>query len=259
MINNKSYIHIGGWMLNELHLKWSELIIYATIFSFTNGTEDHCFHWSSEYLSERAWVSRRQTTNSLRNLEKKWLIFRKEREINWVKFVDYYTNFPGWEKTSQAPGKNFPSYNRDNNSISYSSINTTIQEEKVGLLDINQLYAEEKEKNPAKKEKEITVAINWFISDLRAICKDYWVAYDKTRERMFAKHILTAKDYGEFAESIGQGRIEFAENVLIVSIKAGYWKGPLTGPMKIYQNYADLYNWAKAKFEKKVTPHIEVL
>lgn len=113
MINNKSYIHIGGWMLNELHLKGSELIIYATIFSFTNGTEDHCFHWSSEYLSERAWVSRRQTTNSLRNLENKWLIFRKEREINWVKFVDYYTNFPGWEKTSQAPGKNFPSYNRD--------------------------------------------------------------------------------------------------------------------------------------------------
>ena len=131
MINNKSYIHIGWWMLNELHLKWSELIIYATIFSFTNGTNDHCFHGSAEYLSERAWVSRRQITDSLKRLEKKWLIFRKERNINWVKFVDYYTdydsncigdaknaldwfkNFSGYEETSQAPGRNFSSYNRD--------------------------------------------------------------------------------------------------------------------------------------------------
>ena len=125
MINDKSYIHIGGWMLNELHLKWSELIIYATIFSFTNGTDDHCFHGSSEYLGERAWVSRRQVTDSLRKLEEKWLIFRKERNINWVKFVDYYAtgcpkmrqdssqNFSGCEETSQAPRRNFPSYNRD--------------------------------------------------------------------------------------------------------------------------------------------------
>lgn len=113
MINDKSYIHIGGWMLNELHLKWSELIIYATIFSFTNWTDDHCFHGSSEYLWERAWVSRRQVTDSLRKLEEKSLIFRREKKVNGVKFVDYYTNFPGWEKTSQAPWWNFPSYKRD--------------------------------------------------------------------------------------------------------------------------------------------------
>lgn len=113
MINDKSYIHIGGWMLNELHLKGSELIIYATIFSFTNGTDDHCFHWAAEYLSERAWVSRRQTLDSLRKLEEKWFIFRKEKNVNGVKFVDYYTNFTGWEETSQAPRRNFTSYKRD--------------------------------------------------------------------------------------------------------------------------------------------------
>lgn len=113
MIQNKSSIHLYGWMLNELHLKWSELIIYATIFSFTNWTDDHCFHGSSEYLGERAWVSRRQVTDSLRKLEEKSLIFRKEKKVNGVKFIDYYTNFPGWEKTSQAPWWNFSSYNRD--------------------------------------------------------------------------------------------------------------------------------------------------
>jgi hypothetical protein len=50
MIQDKSSIHLYGCMLNELNLKGSELIIYATIFSFTNGTNDHCFHGSAEYL-----------------------------------------------------------------------------------------------------------------------------------------------------------------------------------------------------------------
>jgi hypothetical protein len=35
-VNDKSSIHIYGWMLNELNLSGSELLIYATIFSFTN-------------------------------------------------------------------------------------------------------------------------------------------------------------------------------------------------------------------------------
>jgi hypothetical protein len=117
----------------------------------------------------------------------------------------------------------------------------------------------EKEKNSTKKEKEITVAINWLISDIKSICNDYGVAYDNTRDRQFAKHILTAKEYWEFCDKIWQWRIEFAENVLIASIKINYWKWPLAWPMKIYQNYADLYNQAKQKAPKLQTPTINVL
>lgn len=141
MINDKSYIHIWGWMLNELNLKWSELIIYATIFSFTNWTDDHCFHWSAEYLSERAWVSRRQTLNSLKRLVEKWLISRKEREINWVKFIDYYAtgclkirqdewrNFTGSEKISDRVWKNFRSYNSIYNSNKYIDKSIYLEQE----------------------------------------------------------------------------------------------------------------------------------
>jgi hypothetical protein len=49
-VNDKSSIHIYGWMLNELNLSGSELLIYATIFSFTNGTKNHCYQGSAEYL-----------------------------------------------------------------------------------------------------------------------------------------------------------------------------------------------------------------
>lgn len=111
MIQDKSSIHIYGWMLNELSLKWSELIIYATIFSFTNGTDDHCFHGSASYLAERAWINRQNTMKNLKRLGDRWFITRKEREVNGVKFVDYYAT--GCAKMRQAPSQNETSYNRD--------------------------------------------------------------------------------------------------------------------------------------------------
>lgn len=93
MINNNSYIHIWWRMINNLQLKWNELIVYATIYSFTNWTDDHCFHWSAWYLAEWCWLQRRQVMRILKTLEEKWYIERKDRIDNWVKFVDYYTPY----------------------------------------------------------------------------------------------------------------------------------------------------------------------
>jgi hypothetical protein len=76
---------------------------------------------------------------------------------------------------------------------------------------------------------------------------------------MFAKHILTAKEYWEFCESIKQDRVEFALNILKASVIINYRKWPLTWPMKIYQNYADVYNQTKQKSQKAITPTINVL
>ena len=159
MINQKSYIHIGWWMLNELHLSGSELIIYATIFSFTNGTDDHCFHWSANYLAERAGISRRGVEKVLKKLEEKGLIYRKEKVVNNVKFIDYYTEFSGdeessggWEEiyensaqssentaqSSQGPRTKFPSYN----SIYNSNINIDIYraQEKISYIELDNTH-----------------------------------------------------------------------------------------------------------------------
>lgn len=91
MIRDESYIHIWWWMLNRLNLKWNELLVYATIHSFTNWTDEHCYRWSAWYLSERCWLDKRSVYRVLNKLEDKWYIKRKERIENWVKFVDYYT------------------------------------------------------------------------------------------------------------------------------------------------------------------------
>lgn len=91
MINELSQIHIGGWMINELKLSGNSLIVFALIFSFTNGTNDHAFHGSANYIAEWCGVSRRAVMDILKKLVSMGLIERKESMVNGVKFVDYFT------------------------------------------------------------------------------------------------------------------------------------------------------------------------
>lgn len=134
MINNESYVVIWGWMLNNLKLKWNELLVFATIYSFTNGTDEHCYKWSARYLSERCWLQRRQVMNVLKSLEDKGYIERKERFDNGVKFVDYYTPYANF---AQGGCANFAHHN---DSIDKDSIEG----------DWNQSPKQENNSKPAK-------------------------------------------------------------------------------------------------------------
>ena len=101
--------------------------------------------------------------------------------------------------------------------------------------------------------KPITQDINNLIQELKQQADTLWIAYDKNKERMFAKHILSAKDYGEFCEKIWMNRIEFAKNIMKASERIKFWKGTCSWPMSIYQNYSDVYNQTKMKIEAKKT------
>lgn len=130
MINNESYVVIWGWMLNNLKLKWNELVAYATIYSFTNGTEEHCYKWSAGYLAERCWIDKRSALRILQKLEEKWLIFRKDRFENWVKFVDYATNVIGGDKMSLGGGDKMSPHNDSVDNDSSTQKNNQPKQEK---------------------------------------------------------------------------------------------------------------------------------
>lgn len=255
MIRDESYIHIGGRMLNNLKLKWNELIVYATIYSFTNWTEDHCFHWSAGYLAEWCWLQRRQVMRILKTLEDNWCIERKTRTDNWVKFVDYYTPYVkitqgGYVKMTHHNNSSFDNDSSFNNTSIITW--TNVQEFTQPLNSPLPSGEEKKKKSSAEKEKKKPrTDIDELIGEIKAVCNEYWIAYDKTNDRNIAKHILDAKEYWEFCERIGQTRIQFAINVLIASIKINYFKGACSGPMKIYQNYADVYNQTAMKHNKQ--------
>lgn len=132
--------------------------------------------------------------------------------------------------------------------------------ENLNSYPIEIMWLKEKEKSCAKKEKENwNQDINNLISEIKNVCNDLRVAYDKTMDRQFAKHILTAKEYWEFCEKIWQTRTEFALNVLKVSVAIEFYRWALSWPKLIYKNYAELYNQAKQKAPKLQTPTINVL
>jgi len=254
----------------------SQAILYNFIDWYTKTNRD--FFYSNDTIWEKLKWGKDKINDTLKELVKQWYITIKKRIRAW-----WWTNRfirTTWKGTPELLiRKNRLWYfwkteldNSENqtgvlynNNIKYNNIinnNTEFiknSEFYTTSLTYNWVELKEKEKSSEKKEKEITIAINWFISEIKSICNDYWVAYDNTRDRQFAKHILTAKEFGEFCDKIWQGRIEFASNVLIASIKINYWKWPLAWPMKIYQNYADLYNQAKSKMQKTITPTINVL
>lgn len=100
-------------------------------------------------------------------------------------------------------------------------------------------------------KKEINSVIEW----IKAECNKLWVAYEKTMEREFAKHIATAKEFGNFCEKIWQDRLQFAINVLRASIQIKFWKWVCAWPKAIYQNYAEVYNETmKQKAKAKTIP-----
>lgn len=93
-----------------------------------------------------------------------------------------------------------------------------------------------------EQSSTLTKDINNLIELIKQECNNLGVAYDKQKDRYFAKFILSAKEYGGFCEKVGMDRAEFAVNVMIASVKIKFRKGFCTWPMKIYQNYADVYN-----------------
>ena len=99
--------------------------------------------------------------------------------------------------------------------------------------------------------KNITSDINYLIQELKDLTKELWIAYENKNERNFAKHILTAKDFWEFAERIWQSRVEFAKNILRASVVINYRKWPCSWPMSIYQNYSEVYNKARQQQQNR--------
>lgn len=92
--------------------------------------------------------------------------------------------------------------------------------------------------------------INDLLEKIKKSCSKNWIIYDSEKDRMFAKHILTAKQFWEFCEKLWKDRCQVAVDVLNASVQIDFWKWYACWPMKIYKRHADIYN-ERLKKEKK--------
>lgn len=81
-----SYFIVYDFMVDELKLDGSELLVYALIYSFTNAGSE-CYG-TLEYIAKRVGASRTTVYRALKELaKKKYIIKRKEKKSGRVIYV----------------------------------------------------------------------------------------------------------------------------------------------------------------------------
>ena len=88
MATKLGYIHIEGWMREELDLKGNELLVYALIHGFSQEAQG-CFFGSLEYISRACGCSRGTAISTLKSLQERGLLHKRELIENNVKMCQY--------------------------------------------------------------------------------------------------------------------------------------------------------------------------
>ena len=81
MIKNENFVQIGAWMINHLHLKGNELLIYALIYGFSKDGNS-VFRGSINYIASWFGISERSTIENLKSLIEKKLITKNVIKSN---------------------------------------------------------------------------------------------------------------------------------------------------------------------------------
>lgn len=228
-------------------------ILLVEIDSLSN-TDCGCYA-SNEYFSKFLWISEKQVSQYISLLKEKWYI--QQVSFDWrVRVLKSSINIQVKAEYTKRCRQGTQKGEHINTYSNLKEINNTsiiywaeAQNEQQPLNVLSPVG--ENPTTPLPPSSRKRQDIDELITEIKEVCNEYSIAYDKTKDRMFAKHILDWKEIGEFCDNIGQSRMNFAVNVLIASIKINYFKGACSGPMKIYQNYAEVYNQTAMKHNKQ--------
>lgn len=88
MIKDNNYIVIQAFMINELNLKGTELLVYAIIYGFSQDGRTK-YTGTRRYLANWCNVSRQAVDNVLKKLIEKGLINKEKRKIDDVYYIYY--------------------------------------------------------------------------------------------------------------------------------------------------------------------------
>lgn len=123
---SEPYVVLQKWMATELGLNGNDLIIYAVIYSFTQG-EGGEFTGSLRYLAEWINIERKNVTRYLKKLVDRGLLIKEDIYLNGVKYCKYKavrpTGCPQGEDTIPKIGDSIPKNDDSTTKIGCPQIN----------------------------------------------------------------------------------------------------------------------------------------
>lgn len=108
MVKDNSFVCIQSFMVNDLHLKGNELIIYAVIYGYTQDGQ-HWYYGTRAHLAEWCGATKGTVTNCLKSLMRKGYIVRREIERPGYTEIQYQAvaeNCNTLSKIDSTPNKN---------------------------------------------------------------------------------------------------------------------------------------------------------
>lgn len=133
MVKDDSFVTILPFMVNELHLKGNELLVYAVIYGFTMYSNDTWYTGSARYLAEWCGCSKKTIFNVLKKLVNMGVLEKRSSTVNGVTLVDYRAlrvekqnveDLPPSEKNSTPLVKKFPYPSEKNSTPPSEKIST---------------------------------------------------------------------------------------------------------------------------------------
>lgn len=163
-VNSDSYIHIQGWMVNELKLKGNELLIFAIIHGFSQDNAGE-FTGGLQYLMDWTNSTKPGVIKTLKSLVNKQLIFKKEHKVDGIKFCSYRsTKFTGMvNKVNQGGKLSLPEGGKQSlpNNLSVDNIDNNLYIYIVEIVDyLNEKSGKNYSPKTASTQKHIIARLN---------------------------------------------------------------------------------------------------
>ena len=89
-VKRENFITILGWMVTDLRLKGTELLVYAIIYGFSQN-DGQTFSGSLQYLADWTNTTRQGINKNIKSLLEKGFIKKEDVFVNGVKFCRYRT------------------------------------------------------------------------------------------------------------------------------------------------------------------------
>lgn len=202
---------------NNLFKRWEDLFKYETI-ARANGVSYKTVEKCMKYLRERNQIGITRTSRGA---------------IISIKNYDKYQDLSNYGESKENQKR-----------IKRESSSDSISKE----------WKKERKKEDTIVSTEIVKAdnrnqdIQKLIYHIKEFCSSRSIIYDSTDERNFAKHIVSAKEFGELSKAMGKERIDLALSIIELAEMDKFWRGKACWPKSIYQNRAKILNNGRATY-----------